>query len=418
MPRFDKVVIAVVTLCMGAAPAMAGWTGSETTQDGVVHVVNPAAPIEAASTVAPDELWRVGGEEDEDVIFGVLSAIKADDAGNLYLLDQQLVEVMVFSRSGEYLRSIGREGEGPGEFRRPGGMFLTPSGDVAVLQRMPGRIILMSADGDPIGNHPVPEAPDGGMMMFSQGERAGDYLVLDINSFARRETGMEITRKLVRIDSQGNIVNTLHTRTDERNFASMSFDEKEMNELQWTCSDDGRVFVSDNFDAYAITVYGPDGGVERVIERDYEHRQRSGDEMERNKPRIMFRRRGGRTEAPETKASETDRDIQAMYPRADGTLWVVSSRGGLSAPEGVIAIFDVFDRDGRFTRQVTVQGDCDFEEDGLHFVDDRLYVVKGFRSAQRAQRGGDDEATEEELENAEPISVICYDLGPIVQGKN
>jgi hypothetical protein len=370
-----------------------------------------------ASTVAPEELWRAGGMDDEDVIFGIVTQIAGDSEGNVYLLDTQLNEVMVFTSGGEYLRSIGREGEGPGEFRRPSGLFFTPDGNVAVLQSLPGRVILMTKDGDPIGNHPVPEGPDGGMMMFFQGDRSGDNLILDTRSFARREGGMDITRELVRVDAQGDIVGSLHKKTDKRDFASMSFDEKEMSALFWRCGPDGRVYVSDDFDAYRILVYNPAGAVERVIERDYPHRKRSAEEMEENKPQIRFRGRGGHNQAPETKASETDRDILALFPRADGTLWVVSSRGGFDAGDGAIATFDVFDAAGRFERQVTVRGDGDCVEDGLHFVGNHLYVVRGLRSAQRAQLGGlggaDEELSDEELENAEPVAVVCYDLGSV-----
>jgi hypothetical protein len=204
----------------------------------------------------------------------------------------------------------------------------------------------------------------------------------------------------------------LHKKTDKREFASMSFDEKEMGAMYWRCGADGRIYVSDDFDAYRIVVYSPSGAVERVIERDYQHRKRSAEEMEENKPRIRFRGRGGHNQSPETKASETDRDILAMFPRADGTLWVVSSRGGLDAGDGAIATFDVFDAAGRFERQVTVMGDGDYREDGLHFVGSHLYVVKGLRSAQRAQAGGtEEELSDEELENAEPVALVCYDLG-------
>lgn len=415
MPRLILTLVAVVALT--AAPVHAGWEGKEVTKDGVIHVMNPAQPSQPASTISPSELWRVGGEDDEDIIFGVVSDIVADEQGNLYLLDSQLNEVMVFTRDGEYLRSIGREGEGPGEFRRPSGMFLTPEGNVAVLQSMPGRIILMTADGEPIGNHPVPEAPDGGMMMFFQGDRAGDHIILDTRSFARRETGMDITRELVRINAQGEAVGTLHKKKSERNFAAMSFDEKEMMSIMWTCGPDGRVYVSDNFDGYSITVYGPGGATERVIERAYEHRKRSPEEMEENKPRVMIRR-GNRAQAPETKGSETDRDILALHPRHDGTLWVVPSHGGRDQDDGVIATFDVFGAEGRFGQQVAVAGDGEFAEDGLHFVGDRLFLVKGLRSAQRARHGGEgEEMSDEELENAEPVALVCYDLGGIVQGR-
>jgi hypothetical protein len=415
MLRLILSLAATVALAAVITPAWAeaAWDGSEVTKDGVTHVMNPATPIEPASTASPGELWRVGGEDDEDVIFGVVSNISADEEGNLYLLDAQLNEVMVFTDAGEYLRSIGRAGEGPGEFRRPIGMFFTPDGNVAVLQSMPGRIILMTPEGEAIGNHPVPEAPDGGMMMFFQGDRAGDHIILDTNSFVRRDTGMDITRELVRVNAQGETVGTLH----KAKMDVMSFDEKEMIAILWTCGPDGRVYVSDNFDGYSVKVYGPSGTVDHVIERAYEHRKRTAEEMEESKPRVMLQR-GNRRESPETKGSETDRDIMALLPRHDGTLWVVSSHGGRDQVDGVIATFDVFGEDGRFEQQVTVEGDGDFVDDGIHFVGDKLYVVKGLRSARRAQHGGreGEEMSEEELESAEPVALVCYDLGGIVQG--
>jgi hypothetical protein len=169
--------------------------------------------------------------------------------------------------------------------------------------------------------------------------------------------------------------------------------------------------VSDDFDAYRILVYSPAGAVERALERPYAHRKRSPEEMEENAPRIRIRR-GGRAEAPQTNASETDRDILDMFPRDDGSLWVVSSRGGYDARDGVIATFDVFDAEGRFERQVSVEGDGAYAEDGVHLVGNRLYVIKGLRSAQRAQMGGEGgDIGEEEMENAEPVALVCYDLG-------
>lgn len=409
---------AILAVAGGPDPANAAWSGQEVTRDGELHVMNPATPVAAPTVVSPREQWRAGGDEDEDVIFGVLSSVASDADGTLYLLDQQLNEVMVFSKDGEYLRSIGREGEGPGEFRRPSGLFLTPDGNVAVLQSMPGRIILLTRDGEPVGNHPAPEAPDRGMMMFFRGDLAGSRIILDTGSFSRSETGMSITREIIAIDSQGKELTKYYEDTNERSFANGSvFDEKEMQSMMWACGKDGRVYVSDGFDNYRIRAYNADGSLDRVIETAYTHRKRSKEEMEKNRPRVMFRRRGGGAHSPDTKASETDRDILGIYPRDDGTLWVLSSHGGNDAPDGAIGTFDVYDRDGRFASQVTVKGEGDMSDDGVHFVGDRMVVVRGFRSAQRAQLGGDDDAAADDGD-VEPMAVICYDLGQIVQGRN
>ena len=390
--------------------------GKEITKDGVLYMKNPMQPIENPVTITPDKLWQIGSDEDEVFFFGVLTQICSDSKGNIYLLDGQLNKVMIFSSSGEHIRSIGREGEGPGEFRRPSDLFLTASGNVAIMQRMPGKIVLLSPDGDPLGNYPVLDLDGGGFQMFSGGSRAGDLVVLAIQQMSRQETGMGMKLSLIGVNESGEKVATYFTQQSSRDFSNMVFDEKQsgFGSFVWKVANDGNVYISDNFDTYYIEVRRPDGSLERVIEKEYESRIRTKDEIERYAPQAMIRRHGRMSE-PEVKVSKTDRDIQQIYPREDGSLWVLSSKGAFDVPDDAVAIFDVFDRDGRFANQIVVMGEGDFRRDGFHIVKDRLYVITGLRSARQSMFGGDiREAGDEEVDE-EPISLICYDMSLILQ---
>ena len=146
-------VLLGVAIAVSAVPVpAAAWKGRETVVEGVRHVDNPAEGILPPLTVTAKELWRVGGDADADEeLFGVIEALTTDPAGNVYLLDKQLSEVKVFSRDGGYLRTVGREGEGPGEFRAGLGLFFTPEGRLAVLQGAPPKVVLFTAAGEPAG---------------------------------------------------------------------------------------------------------------------------------------------------------------------------------------------------------------------------------------------------------------------------
>jgi hypothetical protein len=416
--RLAAVTLALCAVAISGPPATAADV-QEVTRDGVLHVLNPPQPLQSATEMETRELWRIGGDDEDDVVFGVIDDIAMDEAGNVYLLDIQLSEVLVLSGDGEILRTIGREGEGPGEFRRPNGMFVAPGGDIAVVQRMPGRIVLLTPDGLPAGTFPVP-APDDGVQFFDGAMRAGDGIVVAPQSFSRRETGFDVTAALIRVDAQGNQTTQYFEQSVSRDFASMEFDEKQMRGMPvWSAAPDGRVFVNDNFDAYSVKVWTPEGTVDRVIEREYGHRVRSDEEMQRRAPRMRMGRRGrhGGSE-PVVVASKTDRDILQFFPREDGALWVLSGRGAFDAPDGAIASFDVFDAEGRFVRQVVLPGEGDYDEDGFHLVGDRLFVITGVRSARDAMRGAFGEGEEDQAdEEVRALSVICYELGPIVQGR-
>ena len=127
--------------------------------------------------------------------------------------------------------------------------------------------------------------------------------------------------------------------------------------------------------------------------------------MNRMSERIRVRMDGRQ---PERVISKTDRDIQKLYARDGGKLWVLSSRGAIDPPEGSLGVFDVYDRNGRFTEQLSLRGEGSIERDGFFFSGDRLYVVTSLVSARSAMFGGSSEIGEEE---AEPISIICYQIG-------
>jgi hypothetical protein len=410
-----SLVLSILGAFVTAVPSLAGaWTGKEVTREGVVQVTNPAKPSEGSIAITPHELWRAGGDDDEDVLFGVLGSVDIDAQGDVYALDVQLSQVHVFSRDGQLLRTIGREGEGPGEFRRASQMFLTPDGNVAVLQRMPGKLVLLTPDGKPAGDFHGPEGSDGGTISYSEGGVAGDSYVLGTSEFAQRDGKLSLTRALVVLDLSGKAGATIYTETHTRDMASMmSVDEKETRGLLWAAGPDGRVYTSENFDGYEIKCFSPDGKLVRVIEREYTHRTRNKQEMEDNKPRIMMRREGGRAVQPEAKASPTDRDVLRLIPRPDGTLWVLSSRGANDQPAGTLVTLDVFDAAGHYVREVALRVPADFKQDEFHLIGDRLVVVKSLRSAREAMfaQMGDEKSTEDGIE-PEPVSLVCYRLEP------
>ena len=70
----------------------------------------------------------------EEYLFGSVRAITVDDDHNFYILDEQASNVRVFDSAGTYVKTLGREGEGPGEFNVPIGIAIS---DGRVLVRDP-----------------------------------------------------------------------------------------------------------------------------------------------------------------------------------------------------------------------------------------------------------------------------------------
>ncbi|MEZ4650978.1 MAG: 6-bladed beta-propeller [Candidatus Eisenbacteria bacterium] len=397
-------------LAVATSADAADWKGTEETRDGVVHVMNPAQPMLPEVTLKPQELWRIGGDTDaEGEFFGVINQVTTDSDGNIYLLDLQLNEIKIFSPDGAYIRTIGREGEGPGEFRAPTGLFFVPSGEVGVLQAAPLKIVLLTKTGEPAGEYPTPKIEGDGFITVAGARLSGDQLVcLAMGNNFIQEKGTFIQTIMLRgIDSKGNIVASYYDEPRVLDFASPVFHEKDWDGIQnrWAVSPDGRVFGATSPGNYEITTWKPDGTVDRVIHAEHSPHKRTAEEHEYLQSiwSVFTRQAPGAS----VEIGDYDAAIATVYTRDDGSLWVMNSNGS-HPKDGVLGTFDVFDRNGHFVKKVTIEGEGKPRQDGYFFVGDRLYVVTDFLGAFLAMQGG--ASGVETDEEAEPMSVICYKL--------
>ena len=99
----------------------------------------------------------------------------------------------------------------------------------------------------------------------------------------------------------------------------------------------------------------PTTSVQRVIHREFESIERTPDEIQHAKDGFVIR---GPTN-PMILVSKHHPDVSTLFPREDGELWVLTSRGSRSLDPGTMGVFDVFDAGGRFVRQVTLRGEGD-----------------------------------------------------------
>lgn len=413
-------IIALIALlaAIPAFPAQAQWAGKEESRDGVVHVMNPATGMESRKTAELNELWRIGGDtDDEDEFFGVISTILTDEEGLVYLLDSQLNTVKIYGPTGEFIREIGREGEGPGEFRGAASMFFTADGHVGVLQVAPGKIVLLTKDGVPAGEHPLPEVEGQGFIILIGGQYQAGNLVLHGAQNAFVEGQFDQTRYLTALSPEGKETVRYHSEVRTIVMADAKLVDKEWDtfDRRWTVGSDGRVYACTSYDDYEIRVWNADGTPDRVIHREYSHRKRTQEEID-----VMTQLMGlFANQIPGATVDITDvtKDVDAFYVREDGSVWVLTSDGSRDQPEGTVGVFDVFDAKGRFVREVALAGQGDPQLDGYYFVKDRLYVVTDLvQAAISLQAGG--QSFDIGDEEPEPMSVICYQLADDVLSLN
>ena len=97
-----------------------------------------AASLFCRSTAGPDTSYaRVTASIGENAprtpfLLGEVSGIALDDSGRVYVADFQEPRIVVFGPDGRHLATIGRKGQGPGEFTAPTGPVIAADGSLYV----------------------------------------------------------------------------------------------------------------------------------------------------------------------------------------------------------------------------------------------------------------------------------------------
>ncbi len=388
--------------------------GDEVTIDGVLHIQNPAEPPEGIETIDLEELWRVGGE-DGDLLLGLPTGLDVDDAGRIYLLDAQLNQVHVISPEGQILGTRSREGDGPGEMRNPGDLIVWPDGSIGIVQEFPGYVIRLDNTGDPLPSlHPGGATEEGGWGVLMRGRARGEHLVLAGQMTRRGENTEQAQRQyLAAYDTDGNELAAYVEEIEERD-GPRSNGEKDMIKpamFAWELARDGRVVVPTYWEEYKLSVFNPDGTLDRIIEREYQPWRRT--DVDRNRLLRLLGVPEGQPSPIELAEYEPTVAIMqgGIQVTPDGEIWVLTSRGSREIPAGVLARFDVFDGQGHFRRQVDVRCQGDPTNDRLTVLSDgRMIRHRRFVDCLVTSLGPGSLPSETRDDEDSSPAVICYKM--------
>ena len=394
-----KIIIALTLLTMGCGLALA--------EPVIVHSKQPSQP---ARTIVLEEEWRTGGE-DGDIIFGMMIDCVQDPEGNIYMLDNQLGQVEIFSPDGEHLRTISGQGEGPGEVRIPQNLVMLADDTLGILELFPGSLVTMQLDGTPgetilLGGG---NSPQTGFNVAFNCIRRGDTIVMAAQHSTQIDQGQSRTQYVARFSPTGEELARFRQAETILDFTNFEFSEAELLPpflLATTVDDLGRAYMPSSREEYAIEVFAPDGSLEKVISRDFESWKRDDRDMRRMNSLVDAWLAG----AP----ANMERNIEPIEPAItelqidkDGVLWVLHSRSNRDQAEGVLLTYDTFAPDGTWLAEVSFQAEGDGFFDGLKFLDDgRVLLIRGYALARWSSRGaqnadfGDDGADG-------PMEIIC-----------
>lgn len=114
---------------------------------------------------------RIGSADGADFTLfnGIAGAVRLA-TGEIVIGDAGNRRVLYFDANGEFVRSVGRVGDGPGEFRQPRWFGKCANGNLAYHDGAHARLTFISSSGQVLGSEPLPVGANFDQLLWCSGE--------------------------------------------------------------------------------------------------------------------------------------------------------------------------------------------------------------------------------------------------------
>ena len=385
-PRTPSTTFLALLGLLAITPARAA-SQSSTRVDTIVRVAK--APVHTGIATLVEEMSIGVADGAEEYMLGDVADIAIGRDGTMYVLDRQVPAIRQYDDRGKYIRTLGRSGAGPGEYRSPSGLATMRDGRLLLWDTGNWRINVYSADGTTLTQWQTPSGSSGSST--AQFSRA---LLVDT-------AGVVITRKTifsrdfnnrptvwVRFRPDGSLIDTILAPPGPREVPGLSVTRGNASMSIPLPFSPRRVVVMSPLgymvtgfpDRFAFELHQPGGSIVSV-RRDVKPEPVSRAERTESRREIEERMRGtdptwswNGPDIPDTKPLYSDIQVGldgriwiAVIPEVGPRIGSTSMSMGVGNPGGARrppasqerapskpALYDVFEPDGRYLGQVQV----------------------------------------------------------------
>lgn len=344
-----------------------------------------------ADTAQLREVGRIGLQQgSSEYVFARINALMVGSDGSLFVSDEGRL-LRQYDRRGEYVRTVAREGAGPGEIRYVVGLAVLPDGRLAARDLGNGRISVFDEAGNFSAQWTNPEGQPGYGGNAITVDTSGSIYVGVNPPLPSDDTPLTFPRPIfVKLTSDGEVTDTLFADArftedcpfqSRRWFRSGWFEDLRVHYLpkvKWAVARTGDVIVGCPA-SYAFDIISPSGAVTRVS-RDWEPVVVSDEELGNYVDgQAISRSSSGYFDSWEWEGPDLSNSLpayQRFVPADDGRIWVWPGlprvrretpeqfvRAGYPAvywEDPMTGAFDVFEADGRFVGSVALPPDMPY----------------------------------------------------------
>ncbi|MGZ5488939.1 MAG: NHL repeat-containing protein, partial [Candidatus Aminicenantales bacterium] len=247
------LVLVLISPVLTAVPALQ----KTETVDGVRIVHNAKGGLWGKTPKVALELVRKIGDvdtEDEHLAFNFPIDVAVDKDGAIYVLDAGNARIQKFGPDGKYLATIGRKGQGPGEFIMPDSIGFDKDGNLVVADMAQSRVHVIIGGGKDVRSVVIKEGLISGVRPLPSGDFAAKGSTYSIPRPGQPVQTADEMRLFRRIAPDGLVVSSFGLLTDLGEMITTAMG----NATEFAVGKDGALLVSFNA-MNRVEMYGPDG---------------------------------------------------------------------------------------------------------------------------------------------------------------
>lgn len=322
--------------------------------EGIEHVHNTAAPLHPEKSVTFEDELSIGGEAYE-MLSRPMGFVVGKES-NIYISDIQDQTIKVFDSEGEFIKSIGRKGEGPGEFTYIGSLTFLPDGRLLVMDSMAMRLNLFDPEGTYLTSHNWTHRP--GRLLYA----TESACVMTEYVFGEGKDMMADRKLFVKKhDLEGNEIHTFgefkaeelktHTGTGSGGRSFIVGISAPYSPHSIFAADQARACLYHCVnDEYMIEVFDEDGKVIRRFDRPYKPLPFTGEDAEEFRSQYM---KGLRKNIQGLAMPTVKTITPGMLVDDSGNLWVETYEER-EEEDKVFTAYDIFNPDGYYEAKVWI----------------------------------------------------------------
>jgi hypothetical protein len=250
-------------ICAGCQKKTPHWKGIIEIEDGVTVVKNSMEPIYKEPVLELQEDLTVKGSEDiEEQMFQNINTLGIDDEGNLYILDELAGNIKVFDQKGDFLKTIGKKGQGPGELGMPISLAITPNQNIIVNDMGQRKILFFDKEGNYLKQFSIADKfLFFGPMVTSTGDLIASHTIPQDNPVT----------ELTKFNQELEPLLTFTSIPVDKPPAVNIFVARSLSSLRWTLTDNDEIIWGDiKNPEYELYVHNQDGTLIKKITRNYD----------------------------------------------------------------------------------------------------------------------------------------------------